>query len=66
MQLEACRRALAHLAAEGRARARALIVVPLGVRQEFARDAGPDRLNLGVRRRASCSRRSSAGRRGST
>jgi DNA modification methylase len=47
MQLEACRLALAHLARrDGARRHRALIVIPLGVKQEFDRDAAPERLNL--------------------
>lgn len=49
MQLEACWRALNHLWGEGRANARGLIVMPLGVKSEFFRDAGPTCLNIPVR-----------------
>lgn len=49
MQLEACWRALSHLWGEGRANARGLIVMPLGVKSEFFRDAGPTCLNIPVR-----------------
>lgn len=46
MQLEACWRALNHLWGEGQANARGLIVIPLGVKSEFFRDAGPACLNI--------------------
>jgi DNA modification methylase len=49
MQLEACWRVLQHLWTHGEAHARGLIVVPLGVKQEFFRDAGPLCLNIPIR-----------------